>query len=82
MKLPQLHIGDLTASVPIIQGAMGVGVSRSGLAAAVANEGPRWSRLTDGWQQPRRAETRHSGVAPGGRHGRRRAGRPVAATAI
>ncbi|MBI4537765.1 MAG: nitronate monooxygenase [candidate division NC10 bacterium] len=34
-----LRIGDLTASVPIIQGGMGVGVSLSGLASAVANEG-------------------------------------------
>ena len=34
-----LKIGDLTLSVPIIQGGMGVGVSLSGLAVAVANEG-------------------------------------------
>lgn len=39
MNLPPLQIGDLIARVPIIQGAMGVGVSRSGLAAAVAKEG-------------------------------------------
>ncbi len=39
MKLPPLSLGDLVASVPIIQGGMGVGVSRSGLASAVANEG-------------------------------------------
>ena len=38
-KLPSLHIGDLTVNPPIIQGGMGVRVSRSGLAAAVANEG-------------------------------------------
>lgn len=39
-RRPQaLRIGDLTASLPIIQGGMGVGVSLSGLAAAVANEG-------------------------------------------
>lgn len=37
--LPSLQIGELTASVPIIQGGMGVGVSRSGLAGAVAKEG-------------------------------------------
>lgn len=36
---PKLKIGNLTASVPIIQGGMGVGISISGLAAAVANEG-------------------------------------------
>ncbi len=34
-----LHLGDLTAPLPIIQGGMGVGVSLSGLASAVANEG-------------------------------------------
>lgn len=39
MKLPSLILGDLIASVPIIQGGMGIGVSRSGLASAVANEG-------------------------------------------
>jgi nitronate monooxygenase len=39
MVLPSLHIGDLKAAVPIIQGGMGIGVSRAGLAAAVANEG-------------------------------------------
>ena len=39
MTLPKLHIGNLTASVPIVQGGMGIGVSLSGLASAVANEG-------------------------------------------
>ena len=39
MKLPALHIGNLTATVPIVQGGMGIGVSLSGLASAVANEG-------------------------------------------
>ena len=34
-----LHIGDLTVELPIIQGGMGISVSMSGLAAAVANEG-------------------------------------------
>lgn len=38
-KLPVLRIGDLTVDPPIIQGGMGVRVSRSGLASAVANEG-------------------------------------------
>ena len=38
-KLPSLHIGDLKVDPPIIQGGMGVRVSRSNLAAAVANEG-------------------------------------------
>lgn len=34
-----LKIGNLTIDVPIIQGGMGVGISLSGLASAVANEG-------------------------------------------
>jgi NAD(P)H-dependent flavin oxidoreductase YrpB (nitropropane dioxygenase family) len=34
-----LKIGSLSITVPVIQGGMGVGVSLSGLAAAVANEG-------------------------------------------
>lgn len=34
-----LQIGDKIATLPIIQGGMGVGVSLSGLASAVANEG-------------------------------------------
>ena len=34
-----LKIGNLTVAVPIVQGGMGVGISLSGLAAAVANEG-------------------------------------------
>lgn len=39
MRLPELRIGELVAKVPIVQGGMGVGVSLSELAAAVANEG-------------------------------------------
>jgi len=34
-----LKIGSLSIAIPVIQGGMGVGVSLSGLAAAVANEG-------------------------------------------
>jgi NAD(P)H-dependent flavin oxidoreductase YrpB (nitropropane dioxygenase family) len=34
-----LKIGNLSIAVPIVQGGMGVGISLSGLAAAVANEG-------------------------------------------
>jgi nitronate monooxygenase len=34
-----LKIGNLSVAVPIIQGGMGVGISLSGLASAVANEG-------------------------------------------
>ena len=37
--MPRLKIGDLEARLPIIQGGMGVGVSLSGLASAVANQG-------------------------------------------
>lgn len=39
MKLPSLKIGNLEARIPIIQGGMGVGISMSGLASAVANAG-------------------------------------------
>ncbi len=37
--MKELNIGGLVISVPIIQGGMGVGISLSGLASAVANEG-------------------------------------------
>lgn len=39
MELPSLKIGKLVAKKPIIQGGMGVGISLSGLAGAVAREG-------------------------------------------
>ena len=39
MSFPSLKIGDLTARLPIVQGGMGVGISMSRLASAVANEG-------------------------------------------
>ncbi len=38
-KMAKLRIGKLVADIPIIQGGMSVGVSLSGLASAVANEG-------------------------------------------
>lgn len=37
--MKSLKIGNLEIAVPVIQGGMGVGISLSGLAAAVANEG-------------------------------------------
>jgi nitronate monooxygenase len=39
MKIPPLTIGPITVPLPIIQGGMGVRVSKARLAAAVANEG-------------------------------------------
>lgn len=39
MKLPSLKIGDLIAKFPIVQGGMGIGVSLSNLAGAVAKQG-------------------------------------------
>ncbi len=39
IQMPKLKIGSFTAGLPIIQGGMGVGVSLSNLASAVANEG-------------------------------------------
>jgi len=38
-KMPKLRIGDAEARLPIVQGGMGVGISLSGLASAVANAG-------------------------------------------
>lgn len=38
-NMKPLKIGDLVARLPIVQGGMGVGISMSKLAAAVANEG-------------------------------------------
>ena len=38
-KMPKLRIGDLEANLAIVQGGMGVGISLSSLASAVANEG-------------------------------------------
>jgi len=37
--MKELHIGGLTAEIPIVQGGMGFGISLSGLAAAVAETG-------------------------------------------
>jgi len=34
-----IFIGNIEIKTPIIQGGMGVGISLSGLASAVANEG-------------------------------------------
>ena len=39
MNIKELVIGDLRAKVPVVQGGMGVGVSLSGLAGAVAAAG-------------------------------------------
>ena len=38
-RLKPLVIGDKVATLPIVQGGMGIGVSLSGLASATANEG-------------------------------------------
>lgn len=39
LSFPQLKIGHMAPKVPIMQGGMGVGISLSGLASAVANAG-------------------------------------------
>ncbi len=39
MKIPKLQFGSITADIPIVQGGMGVRVSLSSLASAVAEEG-------------------------------------------
>ncbi len=38
-SMPALTMGNLSTPLPIVQGGMGVGISRAGLAAAVANAG-------------------------------------------
>lgn len=37
--MKELKIGNLVANLPIVQGGMGIGISLSGLASAVANQG-------------------------------------------
>ncbi|WDV46492.1 nitronate monooxygenase [Clostridiaceae bacterium M8S5] len=39
MKLPSLNIGNINLRLPIIQGGMGIGISRSSLASSISNEG-------------------------------------------
>lgn len=39
IKMPNLKIGDKIAELPIVQGGMSVGISLSGLASAVADQG-------------------------------------------
>lgn len=39
LDMPELTIGNFTLPTPIVQGGMGVGISLSGLASAVANQG-------------------------------------------
>jgi len=53
-KLPRLQIGDLAAGIPIVQGGMGVRISLSSLASAVANEGGIGviSTAGIGWLEP------------------------------
>ena len=46
-QLKPLKIGDLTAKLPIIQGGMGVGISLSSLAGAVAGAGGIKAYFTD-----------------------------------
>jgi nitronate monooxygenase len=65
MKLPELHFGDRIAQLPIIQGGMGVGISLSGLASAVANEGGR--RRHRG-RHDRHGRTGHSPKTQRGQH--------------
>lgn len=54
MSLPPLTIGDWSVPVPIIQGGMGIGVSLSSLAGAVARAGGIGvlSAAQPGWREP------------------------------
>jgi len=56
MSLPNLHIGSLTAKLPIIQGGMAVRISMAKLAAAVANEGGIGLIAASGIKPPELAE--------------------------
>jgi len=62
MKLPTLKFGDLVAKMPIVQGGMGVGISLSGLASAVANQGGVGVIATSmiGMRDPQRAKDPHA----------------------
>ncbi len=53
-SLKKIKIGELTIDIPIIQGGMGIGVSLSSLAAAVANEGGvgTISAVAPGFREP------------------------------
>lgn len=53
-KREPLSIGNLTAKIPVIQGGMGVGISLSGLAGAVASCGGVGiiSSAQIGWREP------------------------------
>ena len=44
MNIPKLHIGHLTADIPIIQGGMGVRVSLASLEAAAGRGSRRQAR--------------------------------------
>ena len=57
--LPELKIGNLVARYPIIQGGMGVGISLSSLAGAVAKAGGIGviSAAQPGWRDPEFART-------------------------
>ena len=46
--MKELKIGNLNAEVPIVQGGMGVGISLSGLASAVANAGGVGQNVANG----------------------------------
>lgn len=73
--MPSLHIGDLTAGVPIIQGGMGVGISGAGLASAVADQGGIGviSAVALGLLQPKTAKSYKEGNQEGLRREIRRA---------
>ena len=59
MDVPKLRLGSVTVDFPIIQGGMGVRVSLSSLAAAVANEGCIGTISSVGLGDVEAAETRY-----------------------
>jgi nitronate monooxygenase len=63
MQIPKLQIGSITADIPIIQGGMGVRVSLSSLAAAVANEGGIGTISSIGLGDPEAMKTEYEAMS-------------------
>jgi nitronate monooxygenase len=59
VTIPKLQIGSLTANIPIVQGGMGVRISLSSLASAVANEGGIGTISSIGLGDPKASETQY-----------------------
>lgn len=63
MQIPKLVIGSITADIPIVQGGMGVRVSLSSLAGAVANEGGIGTLSSIGLGDPEAMKTEYEAMS-------------------